>query len=140
MSGVLVFFFLMIRRPPRSTLFPYTTLFRSLHRDAALHGGQRPRPERADHAAGGGPRPRWPAPGLPPHPGPRGPPGRGAGRAGGQCLAADCTVLEGGACRDCTVAARSPVACTTVVSCYPGFSPGCMDKLGWHGICCCSPC
>src|SRR5256886_10779493 len=25
------FFFLMIRRPPRSTLFPYTTLFRSLH-------------------------------------------------------------------------------------------------------------
>src|SRR3712207_8955482 len=24
-------FFLMIRRPPRSTLFPYTTLFRSLH-------------------------------------------------------------------------------------------------------------
>src|SRR4028118_1350108 len=31
--GILVFFcffFLMIRRPPRSTLFPYTTLFRSL--------------------------------------------------------------------------------------------------------------
>src|SRR2546430_16888681 len=27
---VLVFFFLMIRRPPRSTLFPYTTLFRSM--------------------------------------------------------------------------------------------------------------
>src|SRR2546422_8566332 len=27
----LVFFFLMIRRPPRSTLFPYTTLFRSEH-------------------------------------------------------------------------------------------------------------
>src|SRR2546430_5314105 len=25
------FFFLMIRRPPRSTLFPYTTLFRSEH-------------------------------------------------------------------------------------------------------------
>src|SRR5438034_4043600 len=25
-----LFFFLMIRRPPRSTLFPYTTLFRSL--------------------------------------------------------------------------------------------------------------
>src|SRR2546423_11163808 len=25
------FFFLMIRRPPRSTLFPYTTLFRSAH-------------------------------------------------------------------------------------------------------------
>src|SRR3712207_9428181 len=28
-----VFFFLMIRRPPRSTLFPYTTLFRSPHPD-----------------------------------------------------------------------------------------------------------
>src|SRR2546429_2508084 len=32
---VLFFFFLMIRRPPRSTLFPYTTLFRS---------GPKPRP------------------------------------------------------------------------------------------------
>src|SRR2546430_8139133 len=28
---VFLFFFLMIRRPPRSTLFPYTTLFRSVH-------------------------------------------------------------------------------------------------------------
>src|ERR1035438_10721429 len=28
------FFFLMIRRPPRSTLFPYTTLFRSIMRPA----------------------------------------------------------------------------------------------------------
>src|SRR3712207_7722918 len=28
--GVSCFFFLMIRRPPRSTLFPYTTLFRSV--------------------------------------------------------------------------------------------------------------
>src|SRR3712207_7205871 len=28
----------MIRRPPRSTLFPYTTLFRS-EQDGALHGG-----------------------------------------------------------------------------------------------------
>src|SRR3712207_9565721 len=27
---LVAFFFLMIRRPPRSTLFPYTTLFRSL--------------------------------------------------------------------------------------------------------------
>src|SRR3712207_7139041 len=34
-----VFFFLMIRRPPRSTLFPYTTLFRS-------HVEQRDRAER----------------------------------------------------------------------------------------------
>src|SRR3712207_7427157 len=29
-SVFLYFFFLMIRRPPRSTLFPYTTLFRSV--------------------------------------------------------------------------------------------------------------
>src|SRR5436309_4733262 len=29
LSYILCFFFLMIRRPPRSTLFPYTTLFRS---------------------------------------------------------------------------------------------------------------
>src|SRR2546430_16706035 len=29
MHRTLCFFFLMIRRPPRSTLFPYTTLFRS---------------------------------------------------------------------------------------------------------------
>src|SRR3712207_9106261 len=29
MINTLSFFFLMIRRPPRSTLFPYTTLFRS---------------------------------------------------------------------------------------------------------------
>src|SRR3712207_8186540 len=28
-ATLLIFFFLMIRRPPRSTLFPYTTLFRS---------------------------------------------------------------------------------------------------------------
>src|SRR5256885_10666301 len=34
----LFFFFLMIRRPPRSTLFPYTTLFRSAHQG----GGRRP--------------------------------------------------------------------------------------------------
>src|SRR2546422_6866086 len=36
---VFVFFFLMIRRPPRSTLFPYTTLFRS---HVHLHGGPAP--------------------------------------------------------------------------------------------------
>src|SRR3970040_2374230 len=30
------FFFLMIRRPPRSTLFPYTTLFRSYHREPSV--------------------------------------------------------------------------------------------------------
>src|SRR2546430_12676468 len=30
---LIFFFFLMIRRPPRSTLFPYTTLFRSVQAD-----------------------------------------------------------------------------------------------------------
>src|SRR2546425_11896589 len=35
---VFVFFFLMIRRPPRSTLFPYTTLFRSPRCPDAGHG------------------------------------------------------------------------------------------------------
>src|SRR2546430_17642407 len=40
----LQFFFLMIRRPPRSTLFPYTTLFRSGAvgvRPSLLHPAQR---------------------------------------------------------------------------------------------------
>src|SRR3712207_7915043 len=32
---MIMFFFLMIRRPPRSTLFPYTTLFRSSGRQPA---------------------------------------------------------------------------------------------------------
>src|SRR5260221_7410091 len=38
------FFFLMIRRPPRSTLFPYTTLFRSLQTELefALHHREDP--------------------------------------------------------------------------------------------------
>src|SRR5256885_13829491 len=46
------FFFLMIRRPPRSTLFPYTTLFRSdaVRHRAALHGDRH-------HVAGGEPPP-----------------------------------------------------------------------------------
>src|SRR3712207_8656661 len=38
-----MFFFLMIRRPPRSTLFPYTTLFRSPLRELQQgHQGQAP--------------------------------------------------------------------------------------------------
>src|SRR3712207_7693272 len=45
------FFFLMIRRPPRSTLFPYTTLFRSSRSaEPRLRGTDRER-GRADHAA-----------------------------------------------------------------------------------------
>src|SRR5438309_4438698 len=47
LSVLLFFFFLMIRRPPRSTLFPYTTLFRSLEtirrRLARLHACPRRR-------------------------------------------------------------------------------------------------
>src|SRR2546430_7336937 len=35
-----MFFFLMIRRPPRSTLFPYTTLFRSALLEDAVIGQQ----------------------------------------------------------------------------------------------------
>src|SRR3712207_6983303 len=34
------FFFLMIRRPPRSTLFPYTTLFRSVGQEVRDHEGE----------------------------------------------------------------------------------------------------
>src|SRR3712207_7033027 len=47
------FFFLMIRRPPRSTLFPYTTLFRS-HRGRRDHqeGEQRDRHPLARDATG----------------------------------------------------------------------------------------
>src|ERR1051326_6623423 len=58
-------FFLMIRRPPRSTLFPYTTHFRSRCTS--------PAPQR--FAGRGSPRPR----GSPPPP----PPGRGGGGGGG---------------------------------------------------------
>src|SRR5436189_2348280 len=36
MCSFLVFFFLMIRRPPRSTLFPYTTLFRSVSKNVSV--------------------------------------------------------------------------------------------------------
>src|SRR5205823_12696774 len=44
----LSFFFLIMRLPPSSTLFPYTTLFRS-------NGGRRPAPGRP-HGGGGGSR------------------------------------------------------------------------------------
>src|SRR2546430_17383661 len=51
-----IFFFLMIRRPPRSTLFPYTTLFRSgghgLRGPAASTGA-------APHGTGGAREPTW---------------------------------------------------------------------------------
>src|SRR5476649_2969310 len=52
------FFFLMIRRPPRSTLFPYTTLFRSrrgqVPAEGLLHDDARPvRAARADRKSTG---------------------------------------------------------------------------------------
>src|SRR5579871_7014659 len=50
------FFFLMIRRPPRSTLFPYTTLFRSRSCGRALP----PRRGRSRAACRGGCRPGRP--------------------------------------------------------------------------------
>src|SRR6266566_7123963 len=40
-TATFLFFFLMIRRPPRSTLFPYTTLFRS-SRAPVPRGDRRP--------------------------------------------------------------------------------------------------
>src|SRR2546430_12347439 len=44
---MLFFFFLMIRRPPRSTLFPYTTLFRSHVEPDQV--GERQRPDGMVH-------------------------------------------------------------------------------------------
>src|SRR5436305_11932080 len=41
---LLVIFFLMIRRPPRSTLFPYTTLFRSQRNQSAAFSSGKVRP------------------------------------------------------------------------------------------------
>src|SRR5690242_21956096 len=46
-SHAVIIFFLLIRRPPRSTLFPYTTLFRSGAGTRAPRGGARPDPGRA---------------------------------------------------------------------------------------------
>src|SRR3989442_2549531 len=45
--NLFLFFFLMIRRPPRSTLFPYTTLFRS---EAVVVTGQATATERRNAA------------------------------------------------------------------------------------------
>src|SRR2546430_14122130 len=56
-SLIYIFFFLMIRRPPRSTLFPYTTLFRSRERRAGVCSTT-PRPPDRDQQARGR---QWPA-------------------------------------------------------------------------------
>src|SRR6266487_5921073 len=52
------FFFLMIRRPPRSTLFPYTTLFRPQARQRALRRRGPPEARRLRHRTPGGGRDR----------------------------------------------------------------------------------
>src|SRR2546425_5989902 len=52
----ILFFFLMIRRPPRSTLFPYTTLFRSGPRVDGRPADPPRRPRRRHHADPDGPR------------------------------------------------------------------------------------
>src|SRR2546422_7832858 len=73
LCGLLIFrfFFLMIRRPPRSTLLPYTTLFRSgverAHRtdmEGQAHVHERPGEGAAEHRDGQDVRPREPQRGL----------------------------------------------------------------------------
>src|SRR2546430_10117879 len=51
LSTLALFFFLMIRRPPRSTLFPYTTLFRSARHDPGSCTSRAQRPLRAERGA-----------------------------------------------------------------------------------------
>src|SRR3712207_7038565 len=46
-----LFFFLMIRRPPRSTLFPYTTLFRSVPALVGAPGAVERFPDRVEDEA-----------------------------------------------------------------------------------------
>src|SRR5688572_32550929 len=50
------FFFLLIRRPPRSTLFPYTTLFRSVEDGEGEDGEHQRDAERVQHHRQHGPR------------------------------------------------------------------------------------
>src|SRR5699024_12783925 len=50
LSSIPVFFFLMLRPPPRPTLFPYTTLFRSTDRRTGT-SGRRPMPPKGTRAA-----------------------------------------------------------------------------------------
>src|SRR2546427_8682225 len=55
-SPCLFFFFLMIRRPPRSTLFPYTTLFRSRENPLRPFTGAAPQLVREIRTRPGAPR------------------------------------------------------------------------------------
>src|SRR3712207_7431482 len=73
----------MIRRPPRSTLFPYTTLFRSLAERGNRHRGHRPdlsRVHRLQDGPDAAPEPDHPAPAACPAGRPADP-GRGPGRS-----------------------------------------------------------
>src|SRR6266511_1782359 len=84
-SLLVFFFFLMIRRPPRSTLFPYTTLFRAPGPGRARAAPERPRrPARPPDAPGPVPRPRSArrARGCPPRARRAALPGRRAPRSG----------------------------------------------------------
>src|SRR3712207_8685522 len=63
MLSLLIFFFLMIRRPPRSTLFPYTTLFRSRLLALRAVGDPDDLVEQRRHRRSP-PSPRRPPPGL----------------------------------------------------------------------------
>src|SRR5260221_10949611 len=50
-----LFFFLMIRQPPRSTLFPYTTLFRSQNRASRVRDRHKPASLRSRFREGASP-------------------------------------------------------------------------------------
>src|SRR3989449_6267024 len=79
---MLLFFFLMIRRPPRSPLFPYTPLFRSpLPTQHRLRHAGPPRLDRLPDRDGdvGEERPEFVGPPRPPRPPARGSSGDGGG-------------------------------------------------------------
>src|SRR3712207_9096699 len=59
MDSMDVFFFLMIRRPPRSTLFPYTTLFRSKGVRFRFLTSSSSAKRFGESGAGGGPGRNW---------------------------------------------------------------------------------
>src|SRR3712207_7728623 len=66
----------MIRRPPRSTLFPYTTLFRSALAAGGGHRRADPAADRAGRVRGRAVQPGDAAAGVPPRPRRRGAGGR----------------------------------------------------------------
>src|SRR6202022_3010398 len=100
------FFFLMIRRPPRSTLFPYTTLFRSSQPDQPLRLAILPR----DGSSGL----RGPHPALP------------RKRGGGRC--ADGPARRGGRERACVCGGVSRELPAGLIH---RVQP--VEHSGWHG-------